>query len=383
MKTAALLLLSLLLAFNLLASVPLQTAEGYFVPQPGQPLSFPRDHGSHPNYKIEWWYLTGHLDAPSGERFGYQATFFRRALKAPTEQLSDQDEPPSFGDEQLYLAHMGLTDVDGQRFFHQERFNRDGWDALSATKAMDVRNGNWRLHQIESQAESRDPSLRLQFTIDDSVAVDLHLTPSKSLLVFGQDGTSRKGADPAARSYYLTWSRLESTGTVAIDDKSYSVSGESWMDHEIASMQLGDGLEGWDWTAIQLNDNWEIKAYILRQDDGLPSPFSALIWIDPAGNKHYRSTEDFSWKTVRSWTSPETESSYPIELTITTIDPRTDQSVTLRLKPVMDAQELSNGSAGFAYWEGACDVLDDEEKTIGRAYLELVGYGGSTGDGLR
>lgn len=381
MKTRC--IIGVTLALTLSANIPLTTGEGYSVPQPGHSFNFPRDHGSHPDFKIEWWYLTGHLDGQNGERFGYQATFFRRALTPPADQTENTSRP-AFGNEQIYLTHMALTDVRRKTFYHEERFNRNGWDALAASDTLAVKNGNWRLTALERpEPDPANPDLHLQFTVEDSVAVDLKLSPTKPLLIFGPDGTSRKGAHPAARSYYLTWSRLAAVGTVTIDGHAHDVTGLSWMDHEIASMQLGEDLEGWDWTAIQLADNWEIKAYLLRQNDGQPSPFSALIWIDPEGNKHYRGPEDFTWKSLRSWTSPETGSTYPIEIEITTLNPRTEMPVALRLRPVIDAQELSNASAGFAYWEGACDVFAADGTTLGRAYLELVGYGGSTGDGLR
>lgn len=364
--------------------VPATTAEGYAVPQPGHRFSFPADHGSHPDFKIEWWYLTGHLEGATGGEYGFQATFFRSALRPPAEQAT---EPRAFGRDQLYLAHMALTDVGGQRFHHEERLNRDGWNASAAVGNLDVRNGNWTLRGADDHHEDEDEehsfAMELEFTIGDAVAVNLALQPVKPLVIFGKDGTSRKGADPTARSYYLTWPRLAAAGTVEIDGRQTDVTGAAWMDHEIASQQLSEALAGWDWTAIQLEDGWEVKAYILRREDGSADPYSALMWIDPEGQVIYRTADDFSWERTRWWTSPETGARYPIEVAITTTDPRTSETLTLRLRPPLDAQELSTGSAGFAYWEGACAVESTTGDRLGLAYLELVGYGGEAGRGLR
>lgn len=367
----------------LLLGVPESTPEGFAVPQPGHAFAFPRDHGNHPDFKIEWWYLTGHLQATGGERFGFQATFFRSAMRAPAEQASDGSEPSvGFGRDHLFLAHVALTEVDGNRFHHEERLNRNGWDATAALDRLDLRNGNWALRQTGD--DPHQPTLELTFTVADDTVVELALEPLKPLVVFGEDGTSRKGPEPTARSYYLTWPRLRATGTIRAGTiEPATVSGLAWMDHEIASQQLGEALTGWDWTAIQLDDGWDVKAYILRQADGTPSPYSALIWIDPEGRTTYRSAAEFRWNPVRAWTSPATGARYPIEVEITTTDPRTGAALALRLVPLRDDQELAGGSAGFAYWEGACAVQSPSGERLGQAYLELVGYGGPIGRGLR
>jgi predicted secreted hydrolase len=377
-------------ALSLLAAdVPRFTEDGFSVPRPGEALSFPAAHGSHPDFRIEWWYLTGHLDSAEGRAFGFQATFFRSALRPPAEQAGDGSAPTAgFGRDHLFLAHMAVTDVTGERFWHEERLNRDGWDASAAVGTLDVRNGNWRLWAEEPRAEtseppSPEPKLRLRFTATEAAALEVSLVPIKPLIRFGEDGTSRKGADPAARSYYLTWPRLAVEGHLVLPEGTHAVTGLAWMDHEIASQQLSEELDGWDWTAIQLDDGWDLKAYILRRADGSPDPFSALMWIDPEGRVTYREAAAFRWERTRWWTSPETGARYPVEVALHTTDPRTGAPLTLRLRPRLDAQELSTGSAGFAYWEGACAVLGPDGETLGRAYLELVGYGGEATRGLR
>lgn len=348
--------------------VPLATSDGFAIPQPGAVLTFPRDHGAHPDFRIEWWYLTGHLQTSQGRRFGYQATFFRTALHPPTEDLPDAT------DRALFLGHMALSDWGEEKFRSEERLARAGWDAHAADDGLDLRINNWTLRMTDGVSET----MKLNFTIEGEVLAQLTLRPQKPLVRFGEDGTSRKGSDPAARSYYLTFPRLQTNGVLTLGDDSFEVSGESWMDHEIASRQLSDKLVGWDWTAVQLEDGWEIKAYILRQPDGSADAFSRLFWIAPEGSVVERDATEFDWKRARWWTSPTSGQRYPIDVDLRTIDPRSGEPVTLRLRAAFEDQELTGASAGFAYWEGAGDVLDESGAIIGQSYLELVGYGNET-----
>lgn len=361
------------LSLGLLAagSIPTFTDEGFRVPQPGTELSFPRAHASHPDYKIEWWYLTGHLFAADGRRFGYQATFFRSALKPPAEQHES-----AFGSSHLYLTHMALTDPDEKSFYFDQRLSRDGWDAYARTDRLATRNGPWTLEMVDTKTGR----MHLSGSVASDVTWELSLSPAKPLVRFGPDGTSRKGPAPEARSYYLSFTRLKAEGTVRIGEHSWAVSGSSWMDHEIASNQLDPSLVGWDWIAIQLEDGWELKAYLLRQEDGTPSPFSALIWISPEGRLHYRDPDAFTWSSSRSWQSPHTDAVYPIAPVIETVHPVSKAEVTFAFLPVLEDQELV--LPGTTYWEGAGAVANEAGEHVGQAYLELVGYAGAI-EGLR
>jgi predicted secreted hydrolase len=353
------------------APVPEWTEDGFRVPQPGAELPFPRSHAAHPDYKIEWWYLTGHLEAEDGRRFGYQATFFRSALKAPAEQ-----DPGAFGLNHLYLTHMALSDIEGQAFHYDARLGRDGWDAWAKEDTLDVRNGPWSLKSTTKEVDS----LRLEASANESVRWSLELSPLKPIVRFGEDGTSIKGEAPEARSYYLSFTRLQSEGTLFLDGEAIAVRGLSWMDHEIASNQLDPSYEGWDWIAIQLEDGWEVKAYLLRQADGSPAAVSAFIWINPAGQHWQLGPEDFSWEKGESWKSPHSGASYPTRLSISAAHPVTRSVTTFHYTPLIEDQELV--FSGTTYWEGAGSVSDNQGKEIGAAYLELVGYAGPI-EGLR
>lgn len=366
-------MLALLLLFCLPAgstsAQPLaeKKAEGFAVPQPGRKFEFPRDHGSHPEFKIEWWYITGHLYAGKGRRFGFQATFFRQASRG------QGPEHPLFQHSQMYLAHMALLDVATGRFWHQERLNRGGWDAGAAVQTLDVRNGNWRLNLKEEAGES----MVLTGTVAAAAKFDLELAPVKPLVFFGKDGVSRKADGETAASHYLTFPRLAVKGHLQLDKEELEVHGEAWMDHEISSSQLAPDQAGWDWAAIQLKDGREVMVYRMRRKDGTMDHHSTLAWIDAQGQVTQVGPDRFNWTERGRWKSPLTQADYPIHVEVGTADPATGQPLRLRLVPLAEAQEQTGAMGGTAYWEGACRVVDAASgEEVGSAFLELAGYVG-------
>ncbi|MEO0054803.1 MAG: hypothetical protein RLZZ50_750 [Verrucomicrobiota bacterium] len=369
--------------------IPEFTADGFRVPQPGPVFTFPRDHGAHPDYKIEWWYLTGHLftaETPA-RRFGFQATFFRSA--APR-AVAARPAPAAFGHDQIYLAHMALIDVATGKFLHQERLNRAGWAASASTETLDVRNGDWSLAllpQTEPPPQSISQSmideridlggesevLRLVGGIRADACFSLSLTPEKPLVRFGDDGYSRKGAAPTAASYYLTFSRLAVTGTLSLEGATaMPVTGQAWMDHEYSSSQLDESQVGWDWLSAQLHDGRELMFYALRRRDGSLDPASTLTWIDREG----RTTKaPYRWEPLTTWKSPHTGATYPQRIRLITTDPATGRESVFLVAPFHPDQELGGSLGGVTYWEGACRILAaDGVAELGSAYLELTGY---------
>lgn len=367
-----------LLAGSLIGA-ELRSVDGFALPQPGTPFTFPRDHGSHPEFKIEWWYLTGHLQATnaragSSRRFGFQATFFRRAAPRTAETGAQTGVPsPSFGTDQLHLAHMALLDVKSGTFLHEERLNRQGWDAHSATNTLDVRNGNWTLRLTDPATQQMD----LQGSIRADARFGLALVPAKPLVRFGSNGVSQKAAESWAASHYLTFPRLHTHGTVTVGDVPYAVTGEAWMDHEISSSQLGAGQVGWDWACIQFHDGRELMAYRMRRSDGTTDPFSTLAWVDREGRVVHQSPDTFSFQPAGTWTSPRTRATYPARIRLAALDPSNRRQRAFLLEPWLADQELVGGLGGVAYWEGACRVLDEAGGEIGQAYLEMTGYAGN------
>ena len=363
-----------LIALQAVAGEADRTAEGYRLPVPNHTFTFPRDHGSHPEFKIEWWYITGHLQAEGRDSdFGFQATFFRYAL-APG---NTEDTAASFGTNQLYMAHMAVVDPANKRFLHEERLNREGWDASAGIDDLDLRNGNWSL------VRQPDGSMKLKGSVRGQASFELVLAPEKPLVVFGKDGLSRKGAERSAASWYLTFPRIKTTGTLRLDGRALPVRGEAWMDHEISSSQLAEDQDGWDWASLRMDDGREIMVYILRKEDGSPDPHSTLAWVDRDGTLTHQGPDVFSWTARKTWTSRETGGTYPIDIDLRTVDPSTGKEVTFRLHPLMDAQEMVGHLGGVSYWEGACEILDPEGKRIGQSYVELTGYAGSAREALR
>lgn len=354
------------------ADGPARTADGFEVPQPGRQFVFPRDHGSHPGFKVEWWYVTGHLEAGNGRRFGFQATFFQNAGPVPDPPAT----PNAFGRAPLHLAHMAVLDVASGRFLHQSRVNRDGWDAGSSRETLDVRNGNWSLRLVDAGTGAMD----LAGGVDATAAFRLRLTPSKPLVVFGTNGVSRKGADPAAASHYLTFPRLAASGEVQSGGERLAVTGLAWMDHEISSSQLEPGQSGWDWACVQLDDGRDLMAYRMRRDDGTTDRHSTLAWIGRDGAVRHFGPDRFGWEPAGEWTSPVTGGRYPNRVRLRAPGVDGGPAEEFLLEPLHPAQELSDRVGRVAYWEGACRVLDAGGKPVGRAYLELAGYVGRLAD---
>ena len=329
------------------------TADGFALPQPGKVFAFPRDHGSHPEFRTEWWYVTGHLDSTDGHRFGFQVTFFRQARRADGQTLH------------LHLAHTALLDARTGRFLHEERLNRAGWDAASSETTLAVRNGNWSLRLDESTQH-----LHIAATVNGEALLQLELEAVKPLAIFGKDGVSRKGASATAASHYLTWPRLKSTGTVKLGAAEQTVSGEAWMDHEFSSSQLEPGQVGWDWASLQLKDGREIMVYRMRRKDGTPDPASTLAVIERDGKVRHLPSTAFTWEVLGTWNSPRNGAQYPTHIRLRF------EGESFELKPLAADQEQDGGITRLPYWEGACDVLDSHGQTTGRAFLELAGYAG-------
>jgi predicted secreted hydrolase len=352
-----------------------ETPEGFRVPQPGHRFEFPRDHGAHPQFKVEWWYLTGHLFGPAKERFGFQATFFRRSIAPhPPETAAGES---AFRSDEVFLFHAALLDAQSGRFIHTERLARAGWDAKASEEGLSVRVGDAALRSAdEGERFVLDAGIR------DDAGFSLRLEALKPLVVFGKDGVSRKGDSPTAASWYLTFPRLQAVGEVRLKDRLIPVEGRVWMDHEISSSQLTGEQAGWDWAGIQFEDGREIMVYRLRRKDGATDPASALAWVDELGKTTHYGASEFRWEASAEWRSPRTGARYPVPVRLSAVDPKTGKGVEWILEPLVADQELDGAVSGVPYWEGACRVLQ-EGKEVGSAYVELTGYAGALGRALK
>lgn len=346
---------ALLLAALALVQAPPTTPDGFRIPQPGHRFTFPRDHGSHPDFRTEWWYWTGHLQDGRGRRFGFQLTFFRQA--SPRAAWTGS---PAWRSDQIHLAHAALTDLEGRRFRVEERLDRAGLMADASSTGLEVFHGPWR-------ATERGLAFQVQ-----GAALSLDLQALTPPVIFGEDGLSRKGADPTAVSHYVTFPRLRATGLLTLPGEApRPVEGLAWMDHEWSSNQLDPDQVGWDWASLQLEDGRSLMAYRLRRRDGSQDPWSSATLLDGGGRILGR-TRNFTLRPLGTWRSPASGAVYPLPLSLEAF------GETWRLEPLLEDQELrTTRSNGITYWEGACRVLDAAGRPRGRAYVELTGYAGS------
>jgi len=351
----------LFLGLNVLMAA--QEVPAWEYPLDNHAFSFPKDNASHPHFKLEWWYITGHLKDETNNAYGFQATFFRIAGSPEYAETSQ-----TFGHSQLYLAHMALTDIAGKHFINEERLNRNGWAAYAKEDKLSLKNGNWSL----TQSDSKETTFNLIGSISRQASFEISLTATKPLVIFGTQGVSHKGASPTAASYYLTFSRLKTTGFLDYNGKHMTITGQAWMDHEISSSQLSGELVGWDWTCIQFNhSDYELMLYRLRRIDGTSDPHSMLQWVNKDGKPI---SEPFKWTVISEWLSEKSKTTYPSRICLETIDPRTHTWIKLFLNPKLKDQELITHLGGDTYWEGACDVTNQANTSCAEAYVELTGY---------
>ena len=333
--------------------------EGYSRATQPRLFSFPEDHGPHPDFRNEWWYVTGNLDGDNGERFGFELTFFRFSLTPENASTSES----SWQTNQVYVAHFAVTDVDADQFYVAQRFSRGSVGLAGATAdPFHVWLDDWSL-----RADEATPSWRLQANGDD-FGIELDLTPLKAPILNGHNGLSQKSDESGNASYYYSISRLQSAGAINIADNNYAVSGLSWLDREWSSSALSEQQRGWDWFALQLSDGNEIMFYQIRRNDGSVDLLSAGTWIDPAGNTTELHNDEVSIEVTDYWQS-ERGGRYPAAWDI-----RVDSlNVSLIVTPAMADQELITN---VRYWEGAVNVagVSNGQEISGRGYVELTGY---------
>jgi predicted secreted hydrolase len=325
-----------------------------------RPLSFPTDHGPHPDYQTEWWYYTGNLSTAEGRRFGYQLTFFRRALVPESAQA---ERPSDWAAAQVYLAHFALSDIGGSGHQVHERFSRGAAGLAGAQAApFQVWLEDWSVEEMEGG----DYHLTAEA---EGVRLDLELTDRKGPVLQGDRGYSQKGPEPGNASYYYSLTRLESSGTIRVGGTEYAVEGLSWMDHEFSTSALSAEQVGWDWFSIQLDDGSELMLFELRRADGGIDPYSSGTFVAPDGETTHLAGADFTLAVEGNWHSPHSGADYPEgwQIDIPTLD------LTLSVEPYLADQELN---VSYSYWEGAVGVSGerDGQPVAGAGYVELTGY---------
>jgi predicted secreted hydrolase len=326
---------------------------------------FPRDHGAHAAFSSEWWYYTGHLRAADGRRFGYELTFFRYGV-APGDPAPRAGESRWRGN-QLFPAHLALTDEAGRRFVYTSRFAREALGmGRAAAGRLDVRVGGWWLRD--------DRGAFRMHAASDAVGLDLVDVAEKPPEVHGHDWVSLKAACATCASHYYSMTRLRTSGWLNYRGERLRVDGLSWMDHEFGSDELQPDQAGWDWFSLQLDDRREIMDYRLREKSGALTPESSGSLVDPRGAVRYLTREQVVVDATGTWTSPHTHGIYPSGWRMRVPSAGLD----LTLVPVLADQELADVAGGVSYWEGAVDVRETASgKHRGVGYVELTGYAGA------
>jgi len=328
-----------------------------------RPLAFPADFGPHPDFQTEWWYTTGNLEAEDGQHFGYQLTFFRRALLPPTDR---QQRPSDWASSQVYMAHFALTDVSAEHFQAFERLQRGAAGLACAQAApFQVWLEDWSV--VETA-----PNVYHLNAAQDNVRLDLTLTDTKGPVLHGDRGFSQKGPQPGQASYYYSLTHLETDGTVQVGQENHAVHGLSWMDHEFSTSALADDQVGWDWFSIQLSDGSELMVFQVRNADGSLDPFSSGTWIAQNGEIRHLSRSDFDIQALGTWKSPHSWATYPARWSVKV----PQLGLDLQIEPWLADQELN---VSYSYWEGAVRVQGQRlgQPVDGNGYVELTGYTGS------
>lgn len=342
-------------AIGAIEAVNAGNSEGFERVTTPRPFVFPADHGPHPTFQTEWWYYTGNLTAENGRRFGFQLTFFRRAL-SPYPPVRES----AWATHEIYMAHFAVSDIDGGQFYAFERFSRAAAGLAGASgEPFRVFLNDWSVEG--SGPEGMTMHVR---AAQADVALDLVAVNSRPPVLQGNAGVSQKGSQVGNASAYYSLTRMTSTGTIRLGAQTYTVSGLTWMDREWGTSALEEGLAGWDWFALQLSSGHDLMYYQLREADGRTSPFVGGSLLLPDDTVVILGPGNVELTVVDTWRSPRSGAVYPSgwQLRI----PR--YGIDLAITPAMRDQELP---VSVVYWEGAVDV---QGSMSGRGYVELTGY---------
>jgi len=356
--------------FNLFLTPPKIWGEDFKGALPGRIFSFPQDHFSHPEFKTEWWYYSGHLQSLSQDKksFGYQLTFFRTGL---TRETRHQKSKWSIQD--LYFAHLAITDESKKRFKYLEKISRGSLG--EAGTSLYKTGETFRIWIEDWFVEGKGPAMQNHFLKagDKIFGIELMLTPEKKPVIHGQNGISQKAEGEGYASHYYSIPRLKTEGKIFLQKEGVPVQGVSWMDHEFGSTQLREYQVGWDWFSLRLDKGLELMLYQIRQKNGKIDPYSSGTIIFHDGTNQHLSEKEFQIEVQKQWKSQKSGAIYPSKWRIEV----PGHQIELTLSPTVKDQELiTKESTRVTYWEGSVkiDGKYQGDPMKGMGYVELTGY---------
>ncbi|MEE4172900.1 MAG: lipocalin-like domain-containing protein [Xanthomonadales bacterium] len=348
-----------------------QANDAYTQARPGEALAFPRDHGAHPDYRIEWWYLTANLEDDMGRPWGLQWTLFRTAMVPPGDTVvanggvaaTDGAVNP-WQNGQVYMAHFAVSAPREHRAFQRYARGGDhgglrqaGVDASPFAAWLD----DWRL---ESLGETWVP-LRVR-AAQGSVAVDLRLDSDRELVRQGEAGFSQKHPGGGG-SWYYSHPWLQADGTVTFDGETVAVRGQAWLDREWSSQFLQPDQQGWDWFALHLDNGDKLMAFQLRSaQEGGAASYGHAVLLTPDGRRKTAAPGEVSFKPLRRAMVAGRE--VPMAWALSW----PGAGVDLEVEAGLDEQWMD---VDFPYWEGRVEVREPAGRRVGVGYLEMTGYG--------
>lgn len=317
-------------------------------------LKFPEDFYYKKDYRVQWWYFTGHLFDQTGKEFGYELTFFVAGVQKKAYRSR-------FALRNIYISHFALSDVANKIFLFSDKSDSGAFDFAGA------REDRLKVWVGKNIVEGIPKRMHLH-AFDDNKSLDLILIPTKPVILHGENGYSRKSEESTATaSFYFSYTNMKTKGSLRIGNKTVMVKGKSWFDREILSRGFWQNQIAWDWFSIKLNDNREIMLYLLRHRDGPIDKNSSGTFIYSDGTYRHLSKEEFDVHVLSYYRSRKTHARYPAKWKIKI----PSEGIELTLVPVMEDQELTTAYLTFNYWEGVCSV---EGAVSGKAYVEMTGY---------
>jgi len=331
---------------------------GFAQVTPGRTLQFPRDHGAHPDYRIEWWYLTANLSDRDGRQWGLQWTLFRQAL-------SPQPVKSGWNSNQMWMAHAAITTPEGHYF--EQRFARGGIGQAGVSQI--YRDGHFNAWMDDWEWRSNGAALlpaKLTFNIGDREVI-LLLESTGDLVTNGIDGYSQKSAQGQA-SYYYSQPHIRARGFVNQGPHKTYLTGKGWLDREWSSQALAGNQQGWDWFSLHLDDGYKLMVYRLRHADG--DHWLSGNWINPRGANELLEGDAISLSSTRRGTISTGDNEtreLPMEWQLALVE----QNRSWRIRPLYDEQWMDTR---IPYWEGVVLVEDEQGTSSGVGYMELTGY---------